>query len=237
MNNMPSAECPTCTGSYEKLGQHWAMSDCEFPQPTPHQYEISTGVLMGDGSLYRRNPNPFFQVTMVTEEYLEHLDSQFPVLGIGVSCIEVAESKAKKMRERGYEGASAENYSDVYRWTTRTNPHFERFEGWYSSGEKVWPEGIDLTPTVLKHWYCGDGHFANSGTARYMKIIMNNEIDNKEKVERYFKEGPGVEVSNWSDFTYDSGRRQCSAEFNVAESETLFKYMGDPLPGFEYKWP
>ena len=35
----------------------------------------------------------------------------------------------------------------------------------------------------------------------------------------------------------DDSRRGCNARWTVDESKELFDYMGDPLPGFEYKWP
>lgn len=230
--------CPTCEEEFSALGQHWRLSDCPYPTLSEHQEEVITGLLMGDGTVHRGNRNPRIVVCMITRPYLEFLDQIFPHLGTGVRKKATAEEEAKRHRESGFNpNANSDNYHDQYEWRTRTYPKFSSFESWYFTGEKLWPSKIKLTPVVLKHWYCGDGSFRNKNNQRYITIAMDNERENKRKVERYFKDGPGVEVSNWAEAERESGSISCSASFTVDDSRSLFKYMGNPPPGFEYKWP
>lgn len=232
--------CPQCGNEYKRIGSHWANSSaCSYPMLTPHQREVATGMLMGDGNIKIEPNNPFLRCGMITKPYLEYTDEVFGMLGTGVRLKCTAAENAKHKRDSGFRpNARVENYSDVYIWRSRCLPALQPFAEWYSSGSKVFPEDIELTPTVLKHWFCGDGSFQNSGSSHYLSIAMSNERRNKGKIERYFEEGPGVQISNWVEYSYeDRDTVICAAEFSRSDSEELWEYMGDPLPGFEYKWP
>jgi len=221
-------ECPNCGESgFSQIGRHWSSDRCSHPSLTQKQKEITTGLLLGDGSIGRRiSGNPSVQVKMITEKYLQYIDQEFGVLGLGVDKINTAKEQAELNRDSGFHtDAKEENYSDVYQWTTRRHPEFSTWEDWYSSGEKVWPHDIELTPTVLKHWYCGDGRYHNYSSDS-IQIATVNEINNETKIKDMFeRQGFDARVSSaWIQFTNE-------------ESDRLWRYMGDPLPGFEYKWP
>jgi hypothetical protein len=111
------------------------------------------------------------------------------------------------------------------------HPDLDQFSNWYSSGKKVWPPDLKLTPTVLKHWYCGDGNLAVDDTHRFIQISVVNERNNRKKIEHMF-DRVGFEVSNWN-----IGEDRCSIQFSKDESDRMFDYMGQSLPGFGYKWP
>jgi hypothetical protein len=230
--------CPGCGVGYERLGQHWHYNPDHRPSLTDHQHEIVVGLLMGDGCLNRGGKNPYLKVKMVSPNYLDYLDSQFGVLGTGVSLERTAAESAKHVRDRGFNpDADAKDYSDVYGWQSRCLPELHQYADWYTSGEKVWPADIALTPTTLKHWYCGDGHYENAGSHNCIRISMANEVDNTDKVEQLF-ENAGLPVPNkWKINKRPSGGRKCTAVFTVDQSKELWEYMGDPLPDFAYKWP
>lgn len=235
-----TTECLQCGDEFERLGTHWAMSsDCEYPTLTQKQREITTGLLMGDGRICRQEfRNPVISLEMITKEYLQYVDEKFGVLGTGVSITRTAEESAEQMRNINFRAnAEAKNYSDVYGWYSRTNPEFEEFADWYSTGKKVWPEDIKLTPTVLKHWYCGDGHWDNSGTNNYIQISMSNELKNTDKVDKLFENAGLPSPNNYRICERKDGTLKCDARFTVSQSKELWEYMGNPLPGFEYKWP
>lgn len=185
---------------------------------------------MGDGTLKRQSKNSSIQIETVTQEYLEYLDDTFGVISTGVKFCSSAEQNEIRLREgTGYKGPA--DCSDTYIWWTRTHPDFNQYRSWYDSGKKIWPTDIELTPTTLKHWYVGDGSWTRGGSNNYITISMSNERQNTDKVKRYFAEA-GLPVPNFR----SSGHR-FDAYFTVNESEQLWKYMGEPLPGFEYKWP
>jgi hypothetical protein len=125
----------------------------------------------------------------------------------------------------------------MYRWRSRNLPELHQYADWYSSGEKVWPADIDLTPTTLKHWYCGDGTYDNHNTSNHIKIAMSNEVDNTDKVEQLFENAGLPAPSNWDINKRPPGGRICNARFTVDQSYELWEYMGEPLPDFAYKWP
>lgn len=204
-------ECPNCGKDREQLGTHWVQSkNCDYPKLSDHQHEVITGILMGDGYIKHTSASYYLGVQMVTEEYLEFISSDvFPILSTSVSS----------------------NCRDIYTWRTRALPEINQYRDWYNSGEKVFPENIELTPTILKNWYVCDGSLAKRKNTEHIRIGLTNERKNEEKVRKYF-DNIEVSITNWGD--YNSG---CSAIFNSEESNKLWEYMGEPLPGFEYKWP
>jgi len=227
--------CPECGDEYKSLGNHWQHNESHRPALTPKQKEIAVGLLMGDGTIHRKGR---IQCKMITKPYLEYLDRQFGCLGTGVRFRKTAEESAKENRDTGFSpDAKAENYSDVYGWQSRAHPHFKELRGWYATGEKVWPESITLTPTVLKHWYCGDGSWNSSDRNNYITIGMANEIKNTEKVDRYFERAGIPLPSNYCIYEGKDGSTNCIARWSVEDSKELWEYIGKPLPGFQYKWP
>jgi hypothetical protein len=226
-------ECPKCGEKYEKIGQHWRYSPSHRPKLTQKQLEITTGLLMGDGCMQKRSKNSYLQVRMISPNYLKYLDNVFGCLGSNISLTKTAAESAKENRDSGFSpNAKEENYSDLYTWITKTHPEFNEFREWYSTGEKVWPKNIELTPTVLKHWYVGDGCYDNSGTRNSIQIAMANEVENLEKVSKYFTNVGLPEPSN-----YNITENNCRAKWTKEDSQKLFEYMDEPLSDFEYKWP
>jgi len=238
-------ECPECGERYNHLGKHWSRSDCNYPELTQRQYEVAVGLVMGDGTINKGGKNPYLQCSMITKEYLEYLDNIFGVLSTGVRLRQTAEESAQFSRNSGFRpNAKKENYHDMYTLQTCHLPQLDEFSSWYDSGEKVWPMNIELTPTVLKHWYVGDGCYQNNGTKDCIKIGLSNEKMNEEKVSSYFKKVGLPSPNRWSITVQNENGRSyenCQAKWNVEESYKLLEYMlkdGYGIPnGFEYKWP
>jgi len=232
--------CQQCGNEYQRIGIHWGHPNslCDFPSFTDLQREIITGLLMGDGYISTANKNPHIQAKMISPNYLEYIADEFGVLGSEVSLKHTAAESAKHNRDSGFSpNAEAENYSDLYVWCSMSHPELQEFADWYSSGKKVWPEDIQLTPTVLKHWYCGDGCWDNSGSNNYIQISMANEKDNTDKVDQMFRSVRLPTPNNYNISERKDGSKICDALFTVEQSKELWEYMGEPLPDFEYKWP
>lgn len=231
--------CGQCGKEYQRIASHWSRGSCDHPDFTQHQKEIVTGLLMGDGTIdHGRGKNPRLQSQMISPDYLKYVDEQFGIFGKGVKLKITARESAKDARERGFStNAKEENYHDVYGWTSMAHPELQEFSDWYRTGKKVWPEDISLTPTVLKHWYCGDGSWDNNGKNNRIRISMANEIYNLEKVSQMFENAELPVPSNYNISDRTSGGKICEAQFTVEKSRELWKYMGEPLPDFEYKWP
>jgi hypothetical protein len=223
------ANCPKCDKNYKKLGNHWQHNPTHRPNLTDKQREILTGILMGDGCIVKRNTSPYMKVEMTTKSYLNYLDDTFGVLGTGVKFSKSAKTSAKNAKESGFvPNANAENFNDVYRWSTRSHPELQQYAEWYSSGEKIFPENIELTPTVLKHWYVCDGNYNTHNLQESISIGVCNELSNIDKINKYFS---NVGLPEPSFVTYKS------IGFTKQKTHTLFEYMGKPITGFEYKFP
>jgi hypothetical protein len=225
--------CPECGEKYDKLGNHWQYRPSHRPKITQKQLEIVKGLLMGDGCIYHKSKNAHLETDMTSINYLKYLNDVFGSLSNGVELHKTNGEAAKRDRNSGFNPkAKKENYSDLYRFKTRSHPKFNEFREWYSSGEKVWPEDIELTPTVLKHWYVGDGCHVNENQSSYIKISMMNESKNINKVIKYFSNSGLPKPSN-----HNIQENSCGVFWTVEDSYKLWDYMGEPLPDFEYKWP
>lgn len=234
---MSSEKCPECGNTYKQIGHHWSQSSCNPPKLTEEQKDIIRGLLMGDGYLQNHDKERkcCVRVEMITEEYLEWVDDKFGILGRGVRLDKTAEENARKGRETGHRpDADSEDYSDVYGWESRSLDELEIFADWYTAEGKTFPEKIDLTPTVLKHWYCGDGHYNNGS---HIKISVANERGNKTKINNYFSSAALPTPSRYEETEIEGGGKRYSLYFMVSDSQELFEYMGSAPPGFEYKWP
>jgi len=222
------------------MSGHWARN-CEYPEIPSDIIEELTGLLMGDGSINRSSKNPYMEIKMINREFLDWYRDRLGIFGTDVFRGRDASEIAKANRESGFSpDAKKEDYHDAFRLRTRTHPQLQELADWYDSGEKVWPDNIDLTPTVLKYWYCSDGALSIKGHGgSYMTLSLLNEIDNKDKVDRMFSRS-NIQYSKWitQDREGNSSHRgrSCRINFNQEQTEELLDYMGDPLPGFEYKW-
>lgn len=181
---------------------------------------------MGDGTIVTSNKNPYIEIRMMEESmpYLKYLDSKLGWLSNGINLRATAGQKAKDARKSGiHEDATKEAYSDFYGIKKKSHPQLDKFVSWYDSGSKQFPENIDLTPTVLKHWYVGDGHYDGR-----VRIGIANEYDNENKIEKMFESAGLPTHSTW---------HTNEVVWKTEPSKELLEYMGKPLPSFEYKWP
>jgi hypothetical protein len=194
---------------------------------------------MGDGSVDDKNDsnrNPRLKVIMTNKQYLQHLHRKFQKLSKDVIVHQTPEQLAERNHENSLSQSEDPNdYKKQYKWQTISHPSLNEYADWYSTGSKVWPD-LDLNPTTLKHWFVCDGSFNNNGHRFYVELHCSNERSNKGKIERMF-DRVGLEVSRWRDDKTEGGRYKTSAILNKKESEDFFDYIGEPLPGFSYKWP
>lgn len=222
-------KCPDCKCEFTRLGSHWAISDCDYPSFTNEQRNIITGVLMGDGWIKnKRDRNPYFAVSMINEDYLDYLNNKLSLHAVGVSHTRSAEESASMAKKSGlHKSAESENYNDLFTLRSRSNPNLKEFAEWYDSGEKVFPDSINMNPTVMKHWYICDGHKHRDG---YIQIGVSNEKENFDKLCEYFNSSglPEPKLNKYNN--------NAIIRWTVDESKDLLEYMGNSITGFEYKW-
>jgi len=227
MSTENSQICLSCGTEYQRIGSHWSRGSCSYPELTREQEQIITGLVMGDGCITNENgkTHPRLIVSMITEEYVEYLNSKLPQYATGVSL-------------KSMENAPGQ-YQQVYTLNTRTSPAFDKWQAWYDSGSKVFPDDITLTPLVLKNWYVTDGCYNNSGRHNNIRISVSNEYGNGDKLTRYFSNAnlPKPNISTGVREKETGNDEFLTLYWGNDESQELFEYMGKPLPGFTYKWP
>lgn len=189
--------------------------------------EIITGCLMGDASISTsEGRSPYFTIQMVNEEFIRWIRSQFGKFGTDV-----------KVREReiatGFQDGKYAYKGKIYTFRSRRLESLSQYRDWYSGEDdrKRFPvKEIELTPTVLKMWYVCDGGISTGdrwNTKHYARISCQNEEDRKDSINSMFDDLPFE--PNWN----DGGR----FTFGLEGSKRFWNYVGDPLPGFEHKWP
>lgn len=227
---MSSVCCPGCGSEFTNkgIGHHWRQSNCSQPEITSYQEDLVTGLLMGDGCIESRKSGSILYLGMINKPFLDWVDDQFGLLSTGVKKRDTAAESAERARKSGFRpSAKSENYHDVYMMRTRTLSDLDEFRGWYSTGQKVFPD-VELTPTIAKMWYCTDGGLAASKLGRNQaQIRCRNESERIGYLVKMFNDvGFNPTVTN-------NDTRLC---FDSNETEEFLNWMGDPAPGFEYKW-
>lgn len=201
-------KCHDCGKDYEALGNHWSLGSCNYPELNDRQVEILKGMMMGDGGVYTQHEgNPWFATDMVKREFLEWLSDELGS-NIPLGITNVSDDN--------------ESHKDIWRLRTRNLPCLEPLHVWYNSGKKRFPDDMSLTPLIAKMWYVCDGTLKEN---RLIRIGCSNELDRPQYLTRLF-----------SDIGIDVAFEQTAVRLNKEHSMSFLEYIGDPVPGFSYKW-
>jgi hypothetical protein len=216
-------KCPFCHKERKSLARHW-NGECGPIKLTPYQRDVVYGILMGDGYIDSSSGmTPLLDIEMTNKKYLEYIDDIFGIVSSGVS----------KRRDPS-DGREIERNNSTYRLRTMRLPLFDKYVEWYESGEKKIPEK-DISGTSLKHWYVCDG--TREKRRSRIRISICNERKRKSAMENIFSSFNVSPTWNESKRKNKYGGWRCSAVFTQEESRKLWRVMGSPPPGFEYKWP
>jgi hypothetical protein len=220
-------QCPNCGESFERLGMHWYHRTCPYPKIDEQTEEMLVGLLMGDGSIPDRDANELFHLPMINRRFLNWFDDQMGVLTTGVSLKKTAAELASKNRASGFSpNARRENYHDMHTVWSRTHPIFNELHEWYEDGRKWFPSDLELTPTVAEFWYVCDGYLDVGRWGRpRIEIKTRNERERADFL-----------VGLFEDVGFAPTYRRHELQFTCDETEALINWIGDPPPGFEYKW-
>jgi hypothetical protein len=77
----------------------------------------------------------------------------------GVKEFKWAEYMEKVFKEDGYETSLRKNEIDCYCSTQSSIQLQEMRDKWYKDGVKILPEDFKINPTIMLHWYEGDGSY------------------------------------------------------------------------------
>jgi hypothetical protein len=225
-----SGICPSCGEEFDKPGLHWSHGTCPYPEISPIQEAVFEGLLMGDGSIPKQSGgnSALLHLPMINRRFLEWIDERLGILTTGVSLKKTASELASNNRESGFSpNAKEERYHDMYTIWTRTHPYFEDLrERWYPDRNKQFPDDLELTPLRAKLWYLCDGYL---DVGQHGRPRIEIKARNEEKRAEFL-------VGLFEDVGFSPLYKRHELRFTCDETEDLVEWMGDPLPGFEYKW-
>lgn len=217
--------CTQCGEEKERIGQHFAMSNCDYPT---FDKEIVDGILLGDGDIPSKNSNHCLRLRNSNKEWLDELSNKIRE-SYGPTLSRTAEELYKMNKESGFsEEPNIENYNDQYSWRTCTsvcmNKHRER---WYGTGEKRVPNDLELTPTVLRHWIAGDGNLNWNWESRCFASVRLGRLD--ERDDEYL-------IKKLDNLGFSATRNGNHIELYGDSGRGLLDWSSPPPNGFEYKW-
>jgi len=199
--------CRACGEEFTDIGTHWRYNSDHREDIDDTTKQILEGAIMGDGSVQRGGDHCGIRVAMKNKRAIQYLSNEISIPNSVV--------KDKNQCRNG----------EIFRLITARHPDFNEYGNWYKEEGKVWPE-IPLTPLRLKWLYVSDGHLNTTRSNFFIEISVKKERENKDKLESML-EYSGLEVSNWN---------QGKMTLSTADTKKALEYMGDPVPGFEYKW-
>lgn len=211
LNRFDKEACNSCGEEYMRLGAHWRASNCNYPEISDRDLSMIKGILMGDGTIDFSSTLPAIKIEMVNLEYINYVSDRLGNLCSGPTLL--------KYREEAF----MEN--KMYSIRIRCNPQLNEFNRWHTGKRKRYPETLNLNSEILRHWYCCDGCLVIGDAGRYVTISCYNEKDRKEFIESLF-----------DDIGFSVNMNGRIIQFPSKDTDEVLDYMGDPPPGFGYKW-
>lgn len=192
--------------------------------------QIIQGMLLGDGSVLLSKVSSYFTTTSKDKEFTDHLKG---ILSLPGWRTYIRDKKHIIIKGRKY------NCEKNYTITSRTDKSLGTFRNeWYPEGIKIVPRNLELTPTIIKYWFYGDGStsfvpYRDVPDARVRITFCTNGFthDDCEFL-----------VSKLDDLSFkftiqlDKGKPILVALQRNTTTE-FCNYMGEcNLPCFDYKW-
>lgn len=205
-------KCPGCRKYFTNIANHWRYEPMHRPRLTQRHHDILTGWFMGDANIVRsRGPDsyPYMSINNTNKEFVEWTKDELGIFSGNIT------SWLKEGRE-----------NEMYRFATTSHPGIERYVEWTSSGDKIFPNGLEINSLIGKIWYCCDGTYQQK--SNMAKIYSFNESDRVDFLLSLFEEHD-IECGWYED--------SCSIVFDGENTQRFFRWIGDPIPGMEYKWP
>lgn len=118
--------------------------------------EIIDGLMLGDGWIDRKGCLRLEQASR-RKEWIDALEQQLASLGVSSRVIPIPP------QTREIDGRSVSGRGGFLLYTPCYVEMQEQRQRWYPRGKKIVPLDLKMTPTVLTHWFCGDGSTNGAG--------------------------------------------------------------------------
>jgi hypothetical protein len=226
-------KCPFCDSisDYSNIGNHWRQS-CGYPEPDSEG--VFDGLFMGDGTLKHnhnqsdRLGNQSIEVVSINKDFIEHLYEDYSPFFTKPSIRRSAEDSASQAVESDVVSSpEGSTFRTQYRIVSRAIPFFNRYDSWKTSNGKRWPDDIEFVPETLRYLYVADGGLSwnKDSTSVRAQITSSNEPKQMKRL-RDMLNNMGIDCSTYTD----------RIMIKPSSTNEFLDYIGEPVPGFEYKW-
>lgn len=201
--------CPNGCGTYQRLSRHWSGPNCAFPTLEARQREVVEGLLLAGATIAGNGPNKHLVVGTTNATLAEWLADELDWL-------------THSIRERDGDG----NRHLEYRVRTHAHVTLSRYESW-TEVNRAPPADYTLTPPVARVWYALAGGLQWHGEYDSQRGLTFSalEADRSAWITRLLA-GVGLEPTQVD-------RR---VQLPPTKADRFLKWIGDPVPGVEYKW-
>lgn len=167
---------------------------------------------------------------MTNKTYLDYLHDVLGWMSNQVCMHTTALGQANKSQSLEALSDDPSNYKDVYVMRSKTHDWLrDVYDTWQTENGKIIPKNVELTPTIVRHWYCGDGclDFGGRGepSARIKAEFMQDHLN---RIREMFGD------IGFKHHITDNG----AIIISQTDTREFLQWMspGHPVPGFEYKW-
>jgi len=198
-------------------------------------HEVIEGCLLGDASLRKwkkdgPNANAYFAKTNKYYDHIAYVSSLlFP---------------AKKEEEAIKEKKGSGDYSHLTHFHLRSltrpelNVYFERWYPHWNDYNKVVPEDIEITPTVLLHWFLDDGssYRRKDRSTKGVYIILSTECFSLAEQNMLCEKIMSTFGIYCKPYPTNSGvgHRICVTQ---SQTKAVYEVIGySPVSSLRYKW-
>jgi len=193
--------------------------------------DLIEGELLGDGHICMIRPyrTGRYGHSSKHEGYIEWLFGEFEKYGL---------KQSGEIQRR--EGVGGFGYGISYSAFTKYYVELKdlRFK-WYPLGKKVIPYDLEITPVILRQWFLGDGHYAQTPKQVSFSTRSLPLIDVKHLV-KLIKEQVKINPTIQRETAYGTGKG-CSIFIPKRDVYDFFNYIGECPDGindfFGYKFP
>jgi hypothetical protein len=181
--------------------------------------DVIIGTLLGDGCIIKpkNGKNAHFVYLSSSKEHVEYVFNNFKNYcnTSEISSNDYFDKRTQKVYRRFY-------------FRTKVNIAFtELYNSWYPNGVKVIPNTVEITPTVLRYWYIGDGHLKKDGRI----ILSTNGFSIDEVIMLMDK------IKKYSPIINLTTRKQPIVIIPRIKAEQFLKDIGNcPIEDYSHKW-
>lgn len=200
--------CPICGDDHDRIAQHWAMSDCGYPEIPEQLRHLLNGIVFA-GATTDGGKNTRLRIWTTSEERAHWLQVQLGWLA------------KEEIRKRPPDTGSNPRHCV----STISHPGLNRYRAW-TTGSRGPSDPVSFSPAFARGWFpfAGALNFSRDGDRPAIQIMRQDSayLDTFES---------SLETAG-----FEFGRGDNKIILAANEATRLLRRIGPPVPGTLYKW-